>query len=97
MSTMKEHINIRITGLVQGVSFRYYAEKKAQELGITGFVCNKTDGSVYCEAEGEQAKLNIFKEYMRIGPTLAKISSMDVTKGKMRNFRNFSIMSTSQS
>ena len=48
------HINIHITGRVQGVNFRTYTKEKAEELGILGFVRNETDGSVYLEAEGDR-------------------------------------------
>lgn len=44
-----KHISIRIYGRVQGVGFRVSAQKKADELGITGFVRNEPDGTVYLE------------------------------------------------
>jgi acylphosphatase len=52
---MKKHFNIRISGRVQGVFFRASTKAKAEELGISGFVQNEPDGSVYIEAEGEEA------------------------------------------
>ncbi len=48
----KKAIILRVTGRVQGVGFRYYAQKKALELGVNGYVRNRPDGSVYIEAEG---------------------------------------------
>ena len=48
---------MKVYGKVQGVGFRYYTHKKANELGLNGFVKNKPDGSVYIEAEGEENNL----------------------------------------
>ena len=48
-----QHLNIFISGRVQGVFYRDTMRQKARELGVTGFVMNKPDGSVYAEAEGE--------------------------------------------
>ncbi|HNU41845.1 MAG TPA: acylphosphatase, partial [Cyclobacteriaceae bacterium] len=45
------HINILVTGTVQGVYYRASTKQKADELGIKGFVRNQPDGSVYIEAE----------------------------------------------
>ena len=40
-------------GRVQGVGFRYYSVYKARALGLTGWVRNESDGSVYMEDQGE--------------------------------------------
>ena len=55
---MKQGAIIKVFGKVQGVGFRYYTQRKAVELGITGFVQNRPDGSVYIEAEGEEEDLD---------------------------------------
>lgn len=49
---------IRFTGRVQGVGFRYTANSIAQELGITGWVMNDWDGTVLMEAQGTESQLN---------------------------------------
>ena len=51
-------VQARVTGTVQGVSFRWYAQEKARELGVTGWVRNETDGSVLLHAEGEDAAVD---------------------------------------
>jgi acylphosphatase len=45
---------IKVYGKVQNVGFRFYTKKKANELGLSGFVKNMTDGSVYIEVTGEE-------------------------------------------
>lgn len=42
----------RFTGCVQGVGFRWQARTAAEACGLTGFVLNDWDGSVYLEAQG---------------------------------------------
>jgi|GEM_PF-82108 acylphosphatase len=69
---------LTIRGRVQGVSFRKYVMQLAQELGVCGFVQNQPDGSVYCEAEGDKHKLEIFMDYCGEGPPMAKVTSVEV-------------------
>ncbi len=56
---------IRIRGFVQGVGFRWNAAREARNNGITGYVENMPDGSVYIEAEGFREKLNEYMEWCR--------------------------------
>ena len=55
---------LRIEGRVQGVGFRYFTRDAACNSGVSGFVCNKNDGSVYVEAYGESVKLDDFITYI---------------------------------
>jgi acylphosphatase len=64
----KQLYKIHVTGRVQGVGFRWKASLEAESLGITGFVRNMSDGSVYIEAEGFREGLNLFVEWCRGGP-----------------------------
>lgn len=59
---------IQIHGFVQGVGFRWNASREARIRGITGYVKNMPDGSVYIEAEGYRQQLNDFVEWCRDGP-----------------------------
>lgn len=54
------HINVTVSGRVQGVYFRASTKEVADSLGISGFVKNQPDGSVYLEAEGESEILDSF-------------------------------------
>lgn len=53
-------LDIKISGAVQGVGFRYLARQKAKELGLVGFAANNPDGTVQIEIEGELEKLKRF-------------------------------------
>lgn len=86
---MLKHLNIKITGQVQGVSFRYYAQEKAQKLGLTGFVYNEPDNSVYIEAEGKEENLEKFLQWCKQGPGFAKVEKVNIQDGKLKNFNDF--------
>ncbi len=68
--------NFRITGRVQGVFFRAETEAKATTLGITGFVENKSDGSMFIHAEGTDDALSALEQWCHKGPELAVITDV---------------------
>lgn len=71
------HLNIKVYGRVQGTFFRVNAQKKADELGITGFARNEPDGTVYIEAEGEEENLQRFLNWCREGPPWASVEKVE--------------------
>lgn len=83
------HLNIKIYGLVQGVFFRAEAKEEADKLGLTGFVKNMPDGSVYIEAEGEKNKLDKFIKWCNKGPMMARVEKVEVLEGSLKNFSKF--------
>ena len=60
---------IIVSGLVQGVGFRYYTVKHALRIGLTGYVMNLTDDRVVAVAEGEVHQIEELYECMRVGPS----------------------------
>lgn len=84
-----KHINIKISGHVQGVFFRETARKEAERLNIKGFVRNNPDGTVYIEAEGTIQQLDKFLEWCHDGPEAAQVEEVKVSKGKVKNFKGF--------
>jgi acylphosphatase len=85
------HKNIVIQGWVQGVGFRYAARKTAFQYGITGFVRNLPDGSVYIEAEGPEAAVEEFITWCHTGPARSQIRSVTIEGGSLREFKDFII------
>ena len=65
-----------ISGRVQGVGFRYFTERKANQLGIIGCVKNCWDGSVEVYAVGEPISLEEFKGLLAEGPRSARVTSI---------------------
>lgn len=91
LMSMKKHHKIRVTGRVQGVFYRASAARKAQELGLTGFVRNEPDGSVYLEAEGDEQTLNAFEAWCRQGPPAARVEACVVREDDVRNYEEFRV------
>lgn len=69
--------NVLVTGRVQGVSFRYYTLRKAESLGLTGWVKNLPNGSVQVLIEGNKAEVEQMIEWLRTGPSLANVKEID--------------------
>ncbi|MFX1402151.1 MAG: acylphosphatase, partial [Promethearchaeota archaeon] len=83
-------IIIKVYGLVQGVFFRYTTRKFARKLGLTGYVKNMSDGSVYIEAEGPENKLYELLEYSKIGPKYAEVENVEFEfKAAEKKFKGF--------
>ena len=81
-----------IAGRVQGVGFRYFAQHKAVEFNLSGWVKNTPDGKVEIEATGEPGNINVFVDWMKIGPTRAVIKTFSVSEiTPTRAFTNFTI------
>lgn len=86
---MKKHLNIKITGKVQGVWYRGSTKRKAESLGLVGFVRNESDGSVYAEVEGNENDLKAFVKWCKEGPPLAKVISVEIEESGLKNFTEF--------
>ena len=69
-----------ISGRVQGVGFRYFAEAAASRAGLHGWVRNLPDGRVEVSAEGEHDALEQFERQIRHGPPGARIADVDATE-----------------
>ncbi|MEN9369453.1 MAG: hypothetical protein RI952_318 [Bacteroidota bacterium] len=86
---MVKHLNITVSGKVQGVYFRDSTKAVADQLGIKGFIINQADGTVYCEAEGVDFMLDSFVDWCEEGPERAEVTGVVVTDAEMKNFSNF--------
>ncbi len=90
---MCKHLNIKVSGQVQGVFFRDSARQKAEELGIKGFTRNESDDSVYIEAEGEEKNLKKFLNWCRQGPAFAQVKKVESKfSSESKNFNEFMIL-----
>lgn len=87
----KQSVSIRVTGRVQGVWFRASAKKEAERLGLTGFVRNEADNSVFIEVEGAPANLNAFVAWCHEGPVHAKVNEVVVNSINLRGYSGFEI------
>ncbi len=74
--TIARHVSI--TGLVQGVFFRAWAQGQARELGVCGWIRNCSDGSVEAHLEGEENDVLRMIERLRSGPSNARVEEVAV-------------------
>ncbi|HRG09138.1 MAG TPA: acylphosphatase [Cyclobacteriaceae bacterium] len=85
------HLNITISGKVQGVYYRASAKQKADELGVKGFVRNQPSGSVYIEAEASNEVLQKFMEWCWQGPERAQVQQVETSEAPLQNFTEFEV------
>ncbi len=71
-------VNMKITGKVQGVGFRYFVLREAQKLGINGWVSNKSNGDVEALAQGEKADLEQFIAKVKEGPSFSRVEDVSL-------------------
>lgn len=72
-------VRLVITGWVQGVGYRMWAERTAMALGIRGWVRNRADGSVELLATGEDVAISQLIEACRQGPRTALVTDVSAT------------------
>ena len=82
---------IHVKGRVQGVGFRWSAANEARSRGITGYVKNLPDGSVYIEAEGYREQLNAFVEWCKAVPGFGSVDSLESEISPTVNYPEFLI------
>ncbi|MFP4367599.1 MAG: acylphosphatase [Bacteroidales bacterium] len=86
-----KRLKMKITGRVQGVAFRHYAQTKASQNGVKGYVKNMPDGSVEIEAEGDEKALDGFVSWCHQGPDAARVEDIKVQEIPVKNDKSFNI------
>lgn len=79
---MCTRLEIRVRGRVQGVGFRWYTQRQAAGLGLTGWVRNLPDGSVRIVAEGPRPALEALADWATGGPDHACIDERVLAWGE---------------
>ncbi len=75
---MRARFHAFVSGRVQGVAYRYFAQRWAASLSVSGWVRNVPDGRVEVLAEGEKEVLESFAARLREGPRLALVEELDL-------------------
>lgn len=68
-----------ISGLVQGVGFRFFAQRSAARHQVRGYVKNLDDGRVEALAEGQEKSVEEFKHDLTAGPTYSQVDHLEET------------------
>ena len=92
----RRHLDITVSGKVQGVYFRLTTKAVADQLGVKGTAQNMPDGTVAIEAEGDAFALDAFLEWCREGPERAVVEKVAANEGEMKNYRNFEVIRKSR-
>jgi acylphosphatase len=80
-----------VRGRVQGVGYRFFAERAALGLGLKGYVRNLPDGRVEVYATGDESSLNALRGQLIEGPRAARVDGVDEQPAPLKKYRNFSI------
>jgi acylphosphatase len=82
----------KISGRVQGVGFRYFAERAAHAMGLSGYVKNCSDGTVEVYAIGDSSALEVFRHRLAEGPRSAWVEAVEESEMPVtERYRDFSI------
>jgi len=76
---MRERVRVVISGLVQGVGFRYATAREAAQRGLGGWVRNRADGSVEAEFEGDRSVLEDMVSWCGRGTAYAQVTQVRTT------------------
>jgi acylphosphatase len=71
-------VRVRISGLVQGVGFRAWAERRAALLGISGWVRNTAEGEVEAVFSGSSGAIDAMLAACREGPRFARVTAVEI-------------------
>ena len=90
---MSERVARRVVvhGAVQGVFFRDSTRRKAQSRGVTGWVCNRSDGAVEAHFEGDREAVESMVAFAREGPRGARVERADVDDVAVESLEGFEI------
>lgn len=90
MSVSKAFVHLVISGVVQGVGFRYFVYRKAKQYNLKGYIRNLYNDDVEIEVEGNKGLVLDFIKEVKVGPPSAHITAVNVEwreyKGRFENF-----------
>jgi acylphosphatase len=82
---------VTVAGRVQGVGFRFFAERSARELGVKGWVRNLPDGNVESVAEGDEESIARYLARLREGPRMGQVERVQIEEVSWSGFPSFEI------
>lgn len=89
---MQIHAEIVVSGMVQGVGYRYFVQRKARQYNLPGYVKNLPNGNVLCEVEGDGGIIRDFIRELKIGPSFSGVSGVTVnTSFDLYGYKSFEV------
>lgn len=89
----KNVISVKVTlnGRVQGIGFRWFVKRIAEEEGVKGYIKNNYDGSVEIVAECDKESFDRFLQRVKTEHDYAKIYNVDIIYQPFNGYKNFYI------
>ena len=84
-------VRVRVSGVVQGVGFRYFTHRVAVSLCLDGYVRNMPDGSVEAVVQGDAEMVDLFLEKIAKGPPGSRVRGIRVGELPPAGYDGFSI------
>ena len=84
-------LHATVHGEVQGVGFRYFVLRRADEVALAGWVRNRPDGTVELVAEGGRPALERFLQLLGRGPGMASVEHIETDWGEAEGLQGFEI------
>jgi DNA ligase D-like protein (predicted 3'-phosphoesterase) len=95
MNAKKAAARAVVRGRVQGVGFRDATVRKAQQVGVNGWVRNAEDGSVLAHLEGSEAAVKEMLTFLEAGPPAARVEAVEVEEVKPEGHEQFAVRGVS--
>jgi len=89
---LKKAVHIIVSGVVQGVGFRFYTKEKADTLSVFGTVTNLPNGNVEIYAQAEKDPLNAFLIWCHDGPSSSRVDTLEYEFIESLDANDFSII-----
>ena len=89
---MEIRAHVLVSGLVQGVGYRYFVFNRAIHLGLVGYVRNIFSGEVEIEIEGDRSLIEQFIKEVKVGPRVAQVKDLKIEWLQCtKSYRSFEI------
>ena len=85
-------VKAQITGMVQGVGFRFHTAHEGLKCGLTGYAKNLPDGSVEVMACGQEEQVKQLLVWLKDGPRTSRVDSVEWEQIDWRHYDGFEIM-----
>ena len=92
MSEQRERRRVIVRGRVQGVFFRDSTQDRAQSEGVSGWVCNRSDGAVEVVVEGAPDAVERMVDFCREGPGRAQVNEVEVHEEDPEGLSGFDVL-----
>lgn len=89
---MRTRAVVVVSGLVQGVSFRWYTAEHARRHDVCGWVRNLPDGRLEAVFEGPKADVEAMVDWCRTGPRYARVEAVEVAWSQAEGLTRFDIV-----